>query len=298
MELELNKKSCQILEELRNIKGVESTEHRIDERRVVVIDLGVAAKIPEQDQSVTGIKVAEASMGGLGRVQINGNILETRIPKHPGIATISCQLAGWAIDISGKKKLGSGPARIPAGKPGKLIDAAGYMEKPKEAALILETDTLPDKESCKRILDQTGTEKLIIAAFKEDGKTGLINVLARIAEVGIYRLHNIGYDIKKIRSAKGSVPIPKNSKDLMHESNDAIIYQGTVTIEVDGWDPALTGKAVSRASNSYGKKFKQIFQEAGGDFYKIDPDIFAPAKITVTDLKDGKSYTAGELFKH
>jgi methenyltetrahydromethanopterin cyclohydrolase len=93
------------------------------------------------------------------------------------------------------------------------------------------------------------------------------------------------------------VPIPGLSSDLMYESNDSIIYHGSVSLEVESWDPALTGRTVSKASSSYGKKFKQIFQEAGGDFYKIDPGIFAPARMTVTDLTDGKKYAAGELFK-
>ena len=42
-------------------------------------------------------------------------------------------------------------------------------------------------------------------------------------------------------------------------------------------------------------RFMQLFKEAGFDFYKIDPDIFAPAIIVVNNLKTGKTYRAGNL---
>jgi methenyltetrahydromethanopterin cyclohydrolase len=42
-------------------------------------------------------------------------------------------------------------------------------------------------------------------------------------------------------------------------------------------------------------RFLEIFTEAGFDFYKIDPNIFAPAVVAVTSIRTGKTYRAGTL---
>jgi methenyltetrahydromethanopterin cyclohydrolase len=54
-------------------------------------------------------------------------------------------------------------------------------------------------------------------------------------------------------------------------------------------------KAPSNASRDYGRPFIEIFKEAKYDFYKIDPNLFAPAVIMVNNAKTGKTFKAGEL---
>ncbi len=296
MDLKLNQNTYSALAKIKGAKGISSTEYNLKDRKAYVLDIGVTAQIKGKAAEKIGLAIADASMGLLGKTSIKEGMLTVEISKHPVIATLGCQLAGWSIEIDGKKRLGSGPARILARKPGKIIDAAGYCESSDQAALILETNHLPGEQDCEKILEETKAKEIIIAAFREDSQIGLINVLARVVEVGMFRLHNIGYDTKKILWAKGTVPIPPLGKDIMYTSNDAIIYRGTVSMEADGWDPAFTDKAVSKSSASYGKSFKEIFQEAGGDFYKIDAGIFAPAQIKIKDLHDGKSYSAGSVY--
>jgi methenyltetrahydromethanopterin cyclohydrolase len=53
--------------------------------------------------------------------------------------------------------------------------------------------------------------------------------------------------------------------------------------------------APSNASKDYGKPFIGIFKEAKYDFYKIDPNLFAPAILIVNNVKTGKTLKAGEL---
>ena len=295
MDLELNKKTCRLLFKTEKYAGVDSAEYLIDGKKATVLDFGVKAEIGKGTAEELGIIAAEASMGTLGKVKIEKGALQVNIPKNPAIATLACQLAGWGTEIEGKKKLGSGPARILARKPGKIIDAAGYFETSQEAALVLETDTLPDREACKTILEATKASDLVIAAFREDTLTGLINVLARIVEVGVFRLHNMGYDVKNISSATGYVPMIPLGPEAMFEANDAIIYRGKVALEVKGWPSHLAEEAVSRSSPSYGKAFREIYEEAGGDFYRIDARIFAPAALIAIDIKDGTRYCAGSI---
>ena len=63
----------------------------------------------------------------------------------------------------------------------------------------------------------------------------------------------------------------------------------------------LLEKAPASASKSYGKPFMEIFKEAGYDFYKIDPGLFAPAVFVINNSKSGKTFCVGktdvEVFK-
>ena len=49
------------------------------------------------------------------------------------------------------------------------------------------------------------------------------------------------------------------------------------------------------ASRDYGKPFARLFEAAGFDFYKLDPLLFSPARVTVSALATGRSFTAGAL---
>ena len=291
--MNLNTTAYRILEDIKDYEGIESIRFDISGKEVIVLDLGITSEINRQIDQL-GIRVAEASMGGSGEVKIDRNQINVKINKHPAIATMSCQLAGWSIRIDGKNKLGSGPARILAQKPKDVIDRIGYHEHSDRAALVLETDVLPDKKTCLEILEKTKSKELIIAAFRGDSRIGLINVISRVVETALFRLYNLGYDIKRVVSCEGTAPIPKLSEDVMFVSNDAIIYGGSVTLKTMDWDEKLTKKTVSNASKVYGRTFKEIFLEAG-DFYKIDPDIFAPAKLTIIDLENGAKYPVGEI---
>jgi methenyltetrahydromethanopterin cyclohydrolase len=42
-------------------------------------------------------------------------------------------------------------------------------------------------------------------------------------------------------------------------------------------------------------RFSEIFKEAGFDFYKIDPNIFAPAVVAITNQKTGNTFRAGSM---
>ena len=44
-----------------------------------------------------------------------------------------------------------------------------------------------------------------------------------------------------------------------------------------------------------GKSFSEIFKSVSYDFYNIDPMLFAPAKVIVSNLNSGKSWIGGKL---
>ena len=85
----------------------------------------------------------------------------------------------------------------------------------------------------------------------------------------------------------------------MGRTNDAILYAGVTGFIVDYDDDErlrdFVDKTPSSASQSYGKPFLEIFREANYDFYKIDPNLFAPAVLTVTNAKTGSTFRAGKV---
>ena len=57
----------------------------------------------------------------------------------------------------------------------------------------------------------------------------------------------------------------------------------------------IVSKAPSNASEAYGKPFIEIFKKANYNFYKIDPNLFAPAVLIVNNMKTGMIFRAGEI---
>jgi len=299
IDLKVNEKAYELLDTIeteRKIINVENKENSIASGEVIVLDIGVTNKTSDAGSNVKfGITTSEAAMGGLGKISINDDKIYVSIPEYPSIATLSCQMAGWRFKINNEIAIGSGPAKIAARVPKETIERIGYFENPEKAALLLETNIMPDEEFARKILEKTKAKKVIVAAFRGDSMVGLINVLARVVEMGFYRMDYLKFDTNKAISGYGFAPIPKLNTDIMYTSNDALIYGADVTINVSGWDENLTHNLSSSSSPAYGKPFKDIFTEARGDFYKIDLGIFAPAKITINDIKNNKQYKSGYL---
>ncbi|MGH8119880.1 MAG: methenyltetrahydromethanopterin cyclohydrolase, partial [Gammaproteobacteria bacterium] len=60
----------------------------------------------------------------------------------------------------------------------------------------------------------------------------------------------------------------------------------------------LARKLPSSASRDYGKPFGTIFKDVKYDFYKIDPMLFSPARVSVTSLITGRTFHAGKIDQH
>jgi methenyltetrahydromethanopterin cyclohydrolase len=127
-------------------------------------------------------------------------------------------------------------------------------------------------------------------------------ISGRIAEAGIYRLFKLGLDLSTVKCAWGYAPIMPVHPDpteCMGRANDAILYGGVagcvVKFEDDQALADLISQAVSSSSKEYGRPFKEIFLDANSDFYKIDPNLFAPALFTIQNVKTGKIFTAGKV---
>jgi methenyltetrahydromethanopterin cyclohydrolase len=85
----------------------------------------------------------------------------------------------------------------------------------------------------------------------------------------------------------------------MARTNDAILYAGLVYYTVEYKNKKelkeIVEKTPSKTSKDYGKPFIEIFKEADYNFYKIDPNLFAPAIVIINNIKTGNMLESGEI---
>ena len=116
---------------------------------------------------------------------------------------------------------------------------------------------------------------------------GNIQVVSRVLEVAIHKVHELKFPLSRIIHGAAFAPLPPIAKDFltgMGRTNDSIIYGGVVQLLIDGDEDdliALARELPSSSSRDYGKPFKEIFKDNNNDFYKIDGSLFSPAKVIV-----------------
>lgn len=82
----------------------------------------------------------------------------------------------------------------------------------------------------------------------------------------------------------------------MGKTNDCILYGGKTEYFVDVEDSAIEkiiGDIPSSSSRDYGAPFLEVFEKYGRDFFKVDPKLFSPAEVTISNVKTGNVFHAG-----
>lgn len=272
-----------------------------------IVDAGIEAKGGFQ----AGKIITEICMGGCGKAEIIPRRYgELELPSifvytdHPVIATLGSQFAGWQIKDGDYFAIGSGPARALALKPKEIYEKIGYRDDFDKAVVVLETDKHPPEKLLERFVKDCHvlSKNLVVILTPTASIAGATQVSGRIIETGIHKLSKLGLDPNVILYAWGCAPIPPIHPKFvkaMARTNDAILYGGITYYAIEYEDEEelkeIVEKAPSKASKDYGKLFIEIFKEADYDFYKIDPNLFAPAIIIVNNIQTGKIFRAGEI---
>src|SRR3990170_1926100 len=305
--LGVNRAAKQIVDDLcknADFYGVITKETKSG---ATIIDAGIQAK----GGLLAGRIVTEICLGGYGKAEISlRQYDDLELPSifvftdHPAIATLGSQFAGWRIKVGEYTAIGSGPARAIALKPRELYEKIGYEDKSDLAVLVLETTSEPPDDVLQYICDQCHVtpDNLSVILVPTSAVAGSVQVSGRIVETGIHKLMEVGLDPKLVVSACGYAPIapvhPKFAK-AMGRTNDAILYGGVVNCTVRHSDDEqlkeIVEKAPSSVSRNYGLPFFEIFKGAGYDFYKIDPNLFAPAVVVVNNVETGSVFQAGKI---
>ncbi|RLE51252.1 MAG: methenyltetrahydromethanopterin cyclohydrolase [Candidatus Methanomethylicota archaeon] len=303
--ISVNKEALKIVDEMISRKDELNVDVIKTTPGATVIDCGVKAK----GGFLAGIYASKVCLGGLAEVNLAHSIYgEVVLPvvnvytDYPVIACMASQYAGWKISVENYFAMGSGPARALSKKPKALYEEIEYEDTSDEAVIVLEASKLPPDEAILLIAEKCNVkpQDLYILVTPTNSIAGSVQISARIVETGIHKLHELKFDIKKIISGSGICPIAPvhpNPMKMMGRTNDMILYGGETTYLVDVEDEEelkqIVKKVPSSTSRDYGRPFYDIFKSYNFDFYQVDPGLFAPATITLTNRKTGATYKSG-----
>ena len=260
-----------------------------------------------------GRLIGEICMGGLGTVTLGTNSGFENWPwsvnvhaKTPVLSCLGSQYAGWSLSHKSDQgkffALGSGPGRALAAKE-EILKEFAYKDNAESTCIVLEVDSYPPVKIADKVAKDCGinADKLTFILTPTSSLAGVMQIAIRILEVAMHKAHVLNFPMEKIIDGYGVSPVAPPGGDFMTgmgRTNDAILYGGMVQLFVDCSDEEaedLANKMPSNTSSDYGRPFGEIFKAYEYDFFKIDPMLFSPAKIIITNAKTGKSYTAGKL---
>lgn len=271
-----------------------------------VIDAGVDAP----GGLDAGLALSEICMGGLGTITYAPLVIgsETWLAltvwtDHPAVSCMASQYAGWAISVNKFFAMGSGPLRAHARVEKELFSKLAYAETAERGVLVLEGRTLPTDEVAAWVAGKARLDpaQLTFVIAPTASLSGGVQISARILETGLHKMETLGFDVRKVVSGIGSAPVApvaKNDIRAIGRTNDCILYGGRARYTVRAEDDelaALVEKIPAAASRDYGTPFYDIFQRYGGDFYKIDPLLFSPAEVWLTNATSGRTFRAGQV---
>lgn len=256
-----------------------------------------------------GRLIAEVCMGGLGQVALQNDSTFKHWPlsvkvhaMSPVIACLGSQYAGWALSHDKFFSLGSGPARAIAQRE-EIYKELNYQDHHAKTVLVLETDKVPPNEVIEKVARDTKMlpKDLTFILTPTRSIAGTVQITARVLEVALHKLHTVHFPLEQLVDGYGVAPIPAPSPDFltgMGRTNDAILFGGFVHLYVKCSDDEAQKLALalpSSASKDYGRPFAEVFKAVNMDFYQIDPLLFSPAKVTITNLASGHSFFAGDF---
>lgn len=281
------------------------------ENGTTVVDAGIRAPGGLE----AGRYIAEICLGGLGSVRLRASTdfdhwswhVDVHT-SHPVLACLASQYAGWSLSHGEGKQsfqaLGSGPGRA-MGSREDLFRELHYRDHAESACIVIEADKMPPGEVADKICRQCGLapDKLTLIMTPTASLSGSVQVVARVLETALHKAHALGFPLERIIDGAGSAPLCPPSRDFitaMSRTNDAILFAGQVHLFVETPDDeteSLARKLPSSVSRDYGKPFGTVFKDVNYDFYKIDPMLFSPARVSVTSLLTGNTFHAGKIDK-
>lgn len=305
MNFDLNRRTLEIVRTLADCADELGISIKRLPSGAEVLDFGVEA----EGGLEAGLILARVCMAGLGQAAIAAGDLNGAPWPHITVSTDnpvqSCllsQYAGWQIGVGKFFAMGSGPMRAAAARE-ELFGKLEYKEEANEIVGVLETGRLPGDAVVEFVAERANVspDRIHLLAAPTSSQAGNIQVVARSIETSLHKLFELGFDMNCIVSGWGTAPLPPVAADDMAgigRTNDAILYGASVTLWVHGDDDAVAefGPRVPSASSAaHGKPFVEIFEDAGRDFYKIDPHLFSPARITFHNLDSGRTKVFGRL---
>jgi methenyltetrahydromethanopterin cyclohydrolase len=285
-----------------------------DALRIAVRKLGDGARVIDCGSAVpggleAGRRFAEITMAGLGTITFAPVVIDGRwlpgltvVTDHPALACLASQYAGWRIDREGYFAMASGPGRALI-RAEDLYDDLDVDERASTAVLCLEARDQPPEDLGAYVAERAGVPPgdLTLLFAPTASLAGGVQVAARIVETALHKLHELDFDVRRVVSGYGTCPLPPvagNDGEAIGRTNDAVLYGGQVELTVDAPDDELEDiveRVPSTASKDHGEPFGSLLEQAGWDFYKIDPMLFSPAEVRLVGVESGRSFIAGAV---
>jgi methenyltetrahydromethanopterin cyclohydrolase len=258
-----------------------------------------------------GCLLAQICLADLGSVSILDEPTAARRwlaveSDQPLAACMGSQYAGWQVATSDYFAMCSGPVRSVYAREA-IIQQYSLAEESATAIAILETGQVPTLSAVEYFREKLGgrCEEIICCAAPTASVAGTIQIIARSLETACHKLHELGFDLRQIRRGRGTAPLLTTDRRIkgadrvaMGVCNDAILYGGSVSLAVDAEDAyiaELGPRVPSSASPQFGRPFAELLRQFGGDFYQLDPLLFAPAEIRIENVRTGTVHRFGEL---
>jgi methenyltetrahydromethanopterin cyclohydrolase len=311
--LSVNREAFKIVEQILSYPDLFSIKTTSLSNKATIIDAS-------HGTYECGRLVGEICLGGLGSCQFTqisvkgvffpGLLVQT---SHPVIALIGSQKATRLTiktQVGEKKKknsyMVSGPFRAIAKLDNELYNLIDYSDDPGKSVIVFEASKIPNESIMEQVFSKCKLEpENTVAIFTPTNSVpGIVQIAARVIKTGVHILREQKFNPHYLKYAMGTTtlaPISKDDIQAMGRTNDSIIYGGRVYLTVDvpsEEEPQmveLLNKCPSNVSSSYGKPFYEMLKEVDFDFYQIDGKLFAPAILTINNLRTGNTYTAGEV---
>jgi len=315
-KITLNKSALRLVNKFCDEADKYGVNVEKSESGATLIDAGIEA----EGGFLAGEMITEICLAGYGTANVMaiqyGNIVLPSVfikTDYPALSLLASQFAGWQVKGEGYSAIASGPARALALKPKDLYEKLQFKEESDTAVLVLETQTKPPEAVIQFIADKckVPAKNLYLVMFSTTSVAGATQVSGRIVETGLHKLERCGLDPLVVKHAWGYapiVPLHPDAGEAMGRTNDAILYGGVTNYIVNYDDEQKLQSIVQQAPSSASAmlqeakrlaqknpRFLDIYKEAGFDFYKIDTNIFAPAVVSINNMKTGKTFTAGNL---
>ena len=305
MSLSLNRRAVEILNRMTDQASALGISVSTLTNGARLVDFGVKAP----GGLLAGKGLAEICLGGLGEVSFlpldYGDFSFSGISvaiDGPVLPCLGSQYAGWRVHRGKFFAMGSGPARALA-RTEEIYETIRIQDDADSAVLVLESGRLPDEEVADYVAEKCGVkaDRVSLAVAATRSVAGAVQIAARSVETAMHKLFELDFDVTKVRSGFGTCPIATPSADdltAIGRTNDCVLYGSKVYLTVSSTDDeiaALIDKVPSCASRDYGQLFRDLFNRYDGDFYKIDPFLFSPAKIAITNAASGRTFRAGRF---
>lgn len=270
------------------------------------------AGINQSGSLEAGLLYSRVCMAGLGNISLSMSQYSTFwmpavqvYTSQPLLACMASQYAGWKISHGKFFAMGSGPARVKA-KVEDLFQEINYNDPGDEAVLTLEGSKMPSQELLDYLALQCKVkpEDVSVIIAPTASLVGSVQISARVVEIGMHKLRELGFDLTKVEAGIGTAPVAPVAKDDVHaigRTNDCALYGGKVYYAVRAEDEeieTLIRQVPASASKDYGLPFYQTFKNYNYDFYEIDKLLFSPAQVTINNLNTGRVFQAGSINEH